>query len=110
VFAPGPTVTSVVGLSEADAEKWTPLLRQTALGKSGASAPPSPPVTGYRLAVKTIRQHQKRLDYAEIAQLIAEYQAGASTYQLATRFGIHRTTVTHHLRTQGIQMRWSNPT
>lgn len=41
------------------------------------------------------------LPTAEVAALVDGYRAGASTKDLAVRFGIHRTTVTHHLHRNG---------
>ena len=37
--------------------------------------------------------------------LIDSYKAGATVYDLARRFGIHRTTVSQHLRRSGVKMR-----
>jgi hypothetical protein len=36
-----------------------------------------------------------------------DYQAGATVYELATRFKIHRVTVSEHLHRQGV--RWNRP-
>lgn len=91
-----------MGLSEAHAEKWPPLLKQITLAKLGV---PASPVVDDFTAVKKIRQQQKRLDEDEIGQLVAEYRAGSTIYGLAAKFGCHRTTVSEHLRTHGVQMR-----
>jgi Mn-dependent DtxR family transcriptional regulator len=37
--------------------------------------------------------------------MASEYQAGATTYDLAIRFKIHRTTVSGHLRRLGVALR-----
>ena len=63
------------------------------------------PMTGDREYATRIRQRQKRLDENEIERLIAEYRTGLTIYQLATRFGCHRTTVSECLKARGIQMR-----
>jgi transposase len=42
---------------------------------------------------------------AEIDQLVAAYEAGATVFELATRFNIHRTTVGRHLKERGIDTR-----
>ena len=94
-----------VELSEAHSNKWRPLLEQIALIKLGVAEAPAPPATSHYRAVTKISQRQKRLDEHEINQLIAEYKAGSTVYQLATRFGCHRTTVSEHLRLNGVQMR-----
>jgi transposase len=41
----------------------------------------------------------------ELIQLAVEYQEGATVYDLAERFKIHRTTVSAHLHRQGARMR-----
>jgi len=46
-----------------------------------------------------------RLTDAQVRRLIEAYWAGASTYQLAEQFGIHRETVAGHLRRAGISTR-----
>jgi hypothetical protein len=47
----------------------------------------------------------RRLNRAEVAALADGYRAGATVYELAVQFKIHRTTVSDHLRRQGVQMR-----
>jgi DNA-binding IclR family transcriptional regulator len=37
--------------------------------------------------------------------MAAEYQAGATVYELAARFKIHRATVSEHLHSLGVAMR-----
>jgi hypothetical protein len=48
---------------------------------------------------------QRRLDAEEITELVAAYKAGRSIRDLATVFGIHRTTVGDHLSRQGVARR-----
>lgn len=38
----------------------------------------------------------------EVDELVVAYQAGATVYELAAKFGIHRNTVGDHLRARGI--------
>jgi len=38
----------------------------------------------------------------EVAELVAEYEAGATTHELAASFGIHRNTVSTHLEWVGV--------
>jgi len=47
----------------------------------------------------------RRLTRDEVAQLAVEYQNGATVYDLAERFKIHRTTVSQHLHRQRARMR-----
>ncbi len=51
------------------------------------------------------RQTQRRLTAGQVAQLVAEYEAGDDIAALATRWNLHRTTVAAHLRRTGIQLR-----
>ena len=51
------------------------------------------------------RRTQRRLAADQAAQLVAEYQAGADMKDLATRWGVHRTTVAGHLRRAGVDLR-----
>ena len=55
------------------------------------------------------RQKHVRLTRAEVGELAAAYQAGASVPELATSYGIHRTTVLLHLERYGIQRRSAGP-
>ena len=95
----------MVGLSDANAEKWSSLFDQIALAKTGSAAPQKRPTTVYRNAVRKLSQPQKRLDECEIAQLVAGYRAGSSVYALAEQFGCRRQTVSTWLKSQGVQMR-----
>lgn len=51
------------------------------------------------------RQVQHRLSAAEAVALARAYQAGATMYELAVQFGVHRTTVATTLRKLGIPLR-----
>jgi len=51
------------------------------------------------------RQRQRRLTAAQVAQLVAAYQAGADMKTLAQRWGVHRQTVAAHLRQAGVPLR-----
>ncbi len=51
------------------------------------------------------RLPQRRLTPPEIHQLLAEYQSGDSMKTLATRWGVHRTTVAGHLRRGDVHLR-----
>ncbi len=51
------------------------------------------------------RPVQRRLTAAQVAELVAEYQAGADMKELAVRWHAHRTTVAGHLRRAGVELR-----
>ena len=46
------------------------------------------------------RQHQRRLSSKEIERLSEDRRAGMTVMELADRYGIHRTTVMNHLKTE----------
>ena len=62
------------------------------------------------LLVKQPREHrtgfvsQTRLSPTLVDQLVDEYGAGASVYELQKRHGIHRTTVASHLKERGLRL------
>jgi DNA-binding transcriptional ArsR family regulator len=47
----------------------------------------------------------KRLNDTELARLGARYGSGVTVYELAIEFGVHRTTISQHLKAAGVQMR-----
>ncbi|WP_425301637.1 helix-turn-helix domain-containing protein [Nocardia farcinica] len=47
----------------------------------------------------------RQLDADEVAELITGYQAGATVYELAARFGIERRTVSNILHRHEVPMR-----
>ena len=51
------------------------------------------------------RQCQHRLDRTAIAQLVARYLGGSPIKDLATEFGVHRTTIATLLRRQRVELR-----
>ncbi|PLS80658.1 hypothetical protein CYG49_04565 [Candidatus Saccharibacteria bacterium] len=51
------------------------------------------------------RQPQRRLTAEQVEQLVREYEAGNDMTMLATRWGLHRTTVAGHLRRAGVTLR-----
>ena len=56
------------------------------------------------------RRVLRKLSDDEIADLVRRYRDGASTYELAERFGVHRVTVSAHLHRQGAKMRGTSLT
>ncbi|MDR1330178.1 MAG: helix-turn-helix domain-containing protein [Oscillospiraceae bacterium] len=62
-------------------------------------------VNGYgEIYISKMQQKQKRLTEDEIRLLIAGYQAGKSTYTLASEFGCHRQAVSELLRKHGVNV------
>ncbi len=51
------------------------------------------------------RPAQRRLTADQVAELVAEYQAGANMRELAVRWQVHRTSVAGHLRRAGVELR-----
>ena len=51
------------------------------------------------------RQQQTRLASGRVAQLVAEYQAGADMNTLAHTYGVHRHSVRNHLSKAGVEVR-----
>ncbi len=47
----------------------------------------------------------RRLSVTDVARLAERYRSGATVYELAAEFAIHRTTVSQHLHAAGVQMR-----
>lgn len=47
----------------------------------------------------------RKLPAEHVGALVAGYLAGATVYELAAEFKIHRSTVSEHLKRQGIDMR-----
>lgn len=54
---------------------------------------------------QTIKQVHRRLCPAEVGELVAEYQAGATVYELGCKFGISRNTVSSLLERKGVPRR-----
>jgi hypothetical protein len=51
------------------------------------------------------RRTARRLSEGDVAELVTRYQQGATVYDLAERFTIHRTTVSGHLHRRGVRLR-----
>ena len=48
------------------------------------------------------RQRQRRLSPADAAELVTAYEAGSTIRELASQFGVHRTTVLAHVERSGV--------
>ncbi len=94
-----------MALSTADSNKWV-LLKEGHLEKQ---APEVITSTDYRLN-GSIRQRQRRLTEAQVAEMATKYVAGATVYELAAEFGCHRATVAERLKKAGVEMRGQSPT
>ena len=57
---------------------------------------------------RTHGQVQRRLSEVELDQLITGYQSGATIYELAEQFGVHRNTVSANLKRQGVGLRFQS--
>lgn len=56
-------------------------------------------------------RRSRRLEPAEIDELVAEYEAGSTVYELSAKFGIHRETVSSLLKQQaGVTVRYHQRT
>ena len=62
------------------------------------SGPPKP-------ISRTIKHVQRRLRGIELDQLVSGYQSGATVYELAEQFGVHRTTVSASLKRKGVVLK-----
>ena len=94
-----------MALSTADSNKWL-LLREGHLEKQ---APEVITSSDYRLN-GSIRQRQRRLTEAQVAEMAEKYLAGATVYELAAEFDCHRATVAVRLKVAGVVMRLQSPT
>jgi lambda repressor-like predicted transcriptional regulator len=95
----------VVALLTADTNKWLLLIE----GRLEGQTPENNTSSDYQL-LGSISQRQRRLTKAELVEMAAKYQAGATVYELATEFDCHRTTVAARLKNAGITMRLQSPT
>ncbi|MDX8029401.1 hypothetical protein SK803_04225 [Lentzea sp. BCCO 10_0856] len=87
-----------MGAVEALSNHSTPVQRLLDLAKTWPDTPngagPAPPPKPF----KTLR----KLKPAEVDELVEQYQAGSSVYQLTKHYGIHRITIGRLLRSRGI--------
>jgi transposase-like protein len=93
-----------VALSTADSNKWL-LLKEGHLERQTPEVITS---SDYQL-LGSIRQRQRRLTEAQVVEMAAKYEAGATVYELAAEFGCHRTTIAKRLKKAGIVMRGQSP-
>jgi DNA-directed RNA polymerase specialized sigma24 family protein len=94
----------MVALSTADSNKWL-LLKEGHLERQTPEVITS---SNYQL-LGSIRQRQRRLTGAQVVEMAAKYQTGATVYELAAEFGCHRATVASRLKKAGIVMRFQSP-
>lgn len=99
----------MVALSDVDKNKIRKALEYIHNKPIGGDTISPPDELSAEMSSKKIRQIQKRLSKEEINKIILGYSAGETIYQLAERFSCHRTTVSQHLRAQGIEMRRKIP-
>ncbi len=94
-----------MALSTADSNKWLLLIEDRLRGQT----PEVHTASDYQL-LGPIRQRQRRLTEAQVSEMVARYESGATVYELAAEFGCHRTTVAARLKKAGIAMRFQSPT
>lgn len=93
-------------LSEVDADKWPPLLKQVALAKEGCIRPVQPSIADGYEAVSKLIQKQKRLTDDEITQMVSSYRAGSTIRELTALFGCDRKTVMRYLKLNCVETRY----
>ena len=94
-----------MALSTADTNKWLLLIE----GRLKGQTPENHTTSDYQL-LGPISQRQRRLTEAQVIEMAARYQEGATVYELAAEFGCHRTTIAARLKKAGIAMRGQSPT
>ena len=106
----------MVGLTGADSKRYKAILR--AKNRSMKAVKPLPaPILAVETelegrfvdqfgatSVNKLRQTQKWLSDEEVEQIISEYKAGKTTYELAERFGCHRQTISATLKKHGVEV------
>jgi DNA-binding NtrC family response regulator len=94
------TLVILVALSTADANKWSAVIEgcREPSPASGHAAPDNQ-------RSGPIRQRQRLLTEAQVADMAVRYERGATVYELAAEFGCHRTTVAERLKKLGIRLR-----
>jgi hypothetical protein len=97
-------VGAEVALSTADSNKWLTLIRS----RLETRKPLNSTFSDYRL-LGSIRQRQRRLTEAQVIELVAKCESGATVYELAAEFGCHRTTVSSRLKKAGVSLRLQYP-
>jgi DNA-binding NarL/FixJ family response regulator len=99
-----------VELSEADAEKWVPLLLALKLPESASPATATRTMAPGFQEAREIRQLQKRLTPEEGMLAAQRYEAGAPVDDLAVEFGCHPTTMRSAVKANGVSMRFTKTT
>ena len=94
-----------MALSTADTNKWLTLVE----GRLERQVPDNHISSDYEL-LGPISQRQRRLTAAQVAEMAARYQEGATVYELAAEFDCNRTTVSVRLKETGVAMRLQSPT
>ena len=94
-----------MALSTADSNKWLLLIEDRLKGQT----PEDRTSPDYQL-LGPISQRQRRLSEAQVIEMVARYEEGATVYELATEFGCHRTTVSARLKKAEVSLRLQSPT
>lgn len=100
------TCENLVHLSEVDAERWPPLLKQVTLAREGCTRPAQPSIADGYEAVSQLQQQQTRLADSDVGQLVVAYREGITILELAARFSCDRKTVTRYLKLHCVETRY----
>jgi len=92
-----------VALSTTDTNKWATLLE-----KRDRTSELKVTAVEYE-RIGPIRQRQRRLTEDQVKRMAARYHEGATVYELAKEFGIHRATVSERLKKAAVSMRCQSP-
>jgi DNA-directed RNA polymerase specialized sigma24 family protein len=98
-------------MTEFEYETLVELLGRYSNWTSWADRLPATDKTGEhsRKSRSRARRTARRLSDRDVAELVTRYQEGATVYELAKRFSIHRTTVSGHLHRRGVRLRGLSP-
>lgn len=95
----------MVHLSEANADKWLPLLHQVNAAKNGAKRPSEPSISDGYEVVGRLNQPQTHLTDDAVGEIVAGYRAGATILELSARHDCDRKTVIRYLKLRCVEMR-----
>jgi len=93
-----------VDLSESGEKRLREILDRAKSLIAKRKKPPAKPTPGYEGA-QELRQTHRRLNAAEVQELIKQYGHGLTMNELAKKWGIHRVTVAACLKRAGVAVR-----
>lgn len=101
---------ALVELSEANAEKWLPLLDHATLARSGLIEPRAVPERMADNDATAVTRPKRTFRTCEVDEMVHLYEQGKTIYELADIFSCHRQTVSRQLKSRGVHMRLSGMT